>query len=87
LVKFHVILKKKFQIQINLRKKKRNKMNSIIIALCLVLASVQLSYQQSPASIFDAAETGALELSNVNLAGVIYFDSLRFIKYRLIEII
>jgi len=44
-------------------------MNSIIIALCLVLASVQLSYQQSPASIFDAAETGALELSNVNLAG------------------
>ena len=46
-------------------------MNSIFIALCLVLASVQLSYQQSPASIFDAAETGVVELSNVNLAGVI----------------
>ena len=62
-------------------------MNSIFIALCLVLASVQLSYQQSPASIFDAAETGVVELSNVNLAGVIYFDWLSFIKYRLIEII
>lgn len=48
-------------------------MNSVFIALCVVLASVQFSYQQSPATIFDSAETGVVEISNFELAGVIIY--------------
>ena len=58
-------------------------MSSVLMALYLILASVQFSYQQSPASIFNnifnAAESCTVELSNFNLTGVIiYFIHLMF---------